>query len=131
MIEAGRRLVEQQQLGPDRERAGELDALADAERQFADRTVGDAFEAEFLDQRIRALGDAPLLAPGEGKPERVGEKAAPRQRVRADPHVVARRHRGEQRDVLERARDAERRDLVPGEARERAPVEADRAACGS
>ena len=55
VIEAGRRLVEQQQFGLARERAGEFDALLGAEGQFVDRPIGDAGEPEFLDERARAL----------------------------------------------------------------------------
>ena len=126
VVQARRRLVEQEQLRLDRERPGELDALADPERQLPDRPVGDAGEAELLDQRVRPLGDPPLLARGEGQREGVGEKAAARERMGADPDVVARGHGGEQRDVLKGAGDPERGDLVPGDARKRPPVEHDR-----
>ena len=57
VIEPAGRFVEQQQLRAYGERPGELHPLADAERQFARRTVGDGVEAELLDQRVAALGD--------------------------------------------------------------------------
>ena len=60
-------LIEQEKLGIDCQRPRKLHALAGRERQFAYRAVGDALEAEFLDQRVRPLGDAPLLALRQGK----------------------------------------------------------------
>jgi hypothetical protein len=110
--------------------ARELDALAGAECQLSDWNVGYALQAEFVDQRVRPLGDAPFLAPGQGKRERIGEKPAPRQRVRADSHVVTGRHGGEQRNILKRSGEAKRGNLVYGEARQRAPVEEDRTRVG-
>ena len=126
VVEAAGRFVQQQQFWPLGERAGKLHPLADAERQRARRTVRDALEAEFLDQRVGALGDLLFLAPSQRHGERIGEKTAARHRVRADADVLAHRHGRKQSDVLERPRDAERGELMPGAAQERASVEHDR-----
>ena len=128
VIEPGGRLVEQKQLRPDRERAGELDPLAHAERQFADRPVGDALRARIpRSARPPARRAAAPRAPREASASALARKPPRAKRMRADPHVVARRHGREQRDVLEGARDAERGDLVPRHARKRPAVEPDRA----
>ena len=92
VVEAGCRLVEQKELRLDRERPGKLDPLADAERQFADRAVGDGLEVELLDQRVGALGYAgalPVAAKGSAsafvrKPPRASACAPTRTLSRVD-----------------------------------------------
>ena len=84
--------------------------------------------AEFLDQRLRALANPLLLAPRERQRERVGEKAAARDGVRADHDVLAHGHGAEQREVLKRAGDAERAISCLRRRQQRAALEADRAA---
>ncbi len=123
VVEARRRLVEQQQFGFDGERAGEFDPLARAERQFADRTMCDLREPKFFDQRVCALGDPLLLATRERQRKAVDQEAAARERMDADHHVLAHAHGRKQREILERARDAELRDRVPGHGFELDAVE--------
>src|SRR5580658_6035819 len=77
VIEPRGRFVEKEQLRTNRKRPGELHALADREWQFARRPVSDGVQAEFLDQRVRPLRDAPLLALRQGKCERARKKPAP------------------------------------------------------
>ena len=61
VVEAGGGLVEQQQLRARGERAGQLDALADRERQRARRHQGEGLDVHEFDQLPRPLGDALLL----------------------------------------------------------------------
>ena len=126
MVEPAGGFIEQQQFRRVGERARELDPFTNPERQRARRTVRNAFEAEFLDQRVGALGDLSFLAPRQRKAKRIGQKSAARHRVRADAHVLAHGHGRKQSDVLERPRDAERNELMPGDAGKRPPVEHDR-----
>ena len=126
VVEAGGRFVEEQELRTHGERARQLHPLAHAERQLPRRTVRDPFQAEFLDQRIGALGDPALLAPRQRRRQRIGEEAAARDRVRADAHVLAYGH-GENSARFWKVR------ATPSEAisclakrRERAAVEQDR-----
>ncbi len=128
MVEPGGRLVEEQQLGLERQRARQLHPFAYGEGKLVDQGAGDRAEAEFLDQGQRALADAPLLAPGARQGERIDEKSAARDRVRPDHDVLERRHRAEQREVLERPGDAQARDLVLAQPLDGAALEADRAA---
>ena len=126
VVEPAGRFVEQQQLWAFGERAGKLHPLANSERQRAGRTIRNGLEAEFLDQRVGVLDDLLFLAPRERRGERIGQESAARHRVRADAHVLAHRHGRKQGDVLERPRDAEGGELMPGAAGERPAVERDR-----
>src|SRR6266542_3404075 len=114
-----RRLVEQQQarLGP--ERARQLEAPLIAVRQVARDLVGVTPQAHALQQRLGALTELALdlteaRAAGEDIPEPEADA-----RVHAHEHVLDRGHVGEEPDVLERAADPERRDLIGAEAAER------------
>ena len=60
-VERAERLVEQQQLGRERERAGQADALRLAAGQGRGRAVGDVLEAESLE---------PFRARDDGAPAR-------------------------------------------------------------
>ena len=117
VIEAAGRLVEQQQLRPRRERARQLDALLQPERQVGDAAVRDIGEVEKLDQLPGDVGERLLLAPRPGKLQRIGEEIGAAERMAADAHIVEHRHGAEQREVLERAADADVGDAV------RRPVE--------
>ena len=74
VIEPARRLVEQQELRPRRERARKLDALLHAERQIGDAAVRDVAEIEKIDQLPGDVGERLLLAPRPGKLERIAEE---------------------------------------------------------
>ena len=88
VVEPARRLVEQQQLRLRHERAGELDPLQRPERQAGDRALDATCAEADVVERLERLGLDVAAA-----------------RVRADEHVLEHRHRPEELDVLEGARD--------------------------
>src|SRR5215472_5555196 len=89
-VERGERLVHQQDLRVDGERASEIDALAHAARELARMVVLEALEADELQELHRAPpfgrpDSARDLAPDD----RVGEHCAPRQKIVALEHEAA------------------------------------------
>ena len=112
--EPGRGLVEQQQPGPGRERARDLDALERAVRQADRGPRREVVEREPL---------AGSRAPRRGASRSRG-RACNRRRARCRAPTSA----GKQREVLERPRDPDLRDAVRGHAQEVVAVELDRAA---
>ena len=100
-------LVEQQQLRLRHERPRELDPLQRAEREPRHGPRRDLPEADVV-ERLARLGLDVAAA-----------------RVRADEDVLEHRHRPEELDVLERARDPAPDDLVHGRLQERLAGELD------
>ena len=112
VVQAAGGLVEQEQPGPGGERPRQLDPLERAEGQARGgpvRVPGDADELERLER---------------GAPHGAFPREA-RDRVRADEHVLEHRHRREELDVLERARDPELDHPARRGAQGRAAVEDD------
>src|SRR5438067_5097022 len=104
VVQASRRLVQEQQPRPRCERAGKLDAFLGAEGELARRPIGEGGQADIAED----LAGAPAAA-----------------RVPADQHMLEHRHRAEQLDVLEGARDPAADDAVRRRAQQAAPVEDD------
>ena len=131
MIEAGGGFVEQQKLWRNRQRARQFDSLLDAERQFANQTIRNPLQSALGDQRVGERGDFALRPARLRRRKGVGDEAAARENMSADAHVLAHRHGGEQREVLKRAGDAERGDLMAANARKRRPSKQISPALGS
>ena len=106
VVEAGRRLVEEQQGRLQRERACDLELLLLPIRQVAGGLVGEGEQVEALERGKRRLGDGFVaLAPelrNQGAEQRDAEVADS-----AGRNVVEHRDVGEDAQVLVRARDAE------------------------
>ena len=119
MAQARGGLVEQQQLRAHHQRARQLDGLADPEREPERRPVRDAGETQPLEhvERFRARG---RLAAVRAEPAR---KAG----VVTDQRVLEHGHVVEQRDVLERPRDSQARDLLRRAPQQIVALEPDRA----
>jgi hypothetical protein len=92
-------------LGSDGQRAGDLEppliAVGQVHRELA-RTL----DADELEELERLLLGRLLLAPVERRVQDHPGEAGPQPRVHANLDVLHRRHRAEQLDVLEGARDA-------------------------
>ena len=127
-VHAGRRLVEREQLRLGRERARDLEPALVAVGEMLGERVGALRDADVLEQLVArfsiAFSSARVFASREDRAEHVGVRA----HVAADHHVLERRQVREQADVLERARDAARGDLVRLQAGERQAVEHELAA---
>ena len=98
-VERAERLVHEQQLRPDGERAGDADALLHAARQLRRLAVGRVAEAHEVEHAARVLGHlgarpgAVARAHGEGD---VAERGEPRQqRVRLEDHGAVERRAGD------------------------------------
>src|SRR5436190_11285169 len=125
------RLVEEQHLRLHRQRAAEVDALLQAVRHLADRRLAVGLDLEEVDdvldhltmRRLLALGGVPAERKTKGLLEEVGLhlQVAPAHDVVEDAHAL------EQRQVLERARDAQLRDLVRVHLAEGPAAQVDRA----
>ena len=126
VVEAGGRLVEQQQLGAAGQRAGQLDALAHGERQAARRQrARTAFRSmKAMSSRARSVMRRSSGA-DRGQAQGVGDEAGRGAAVAADLDVVEHAHAVEQGDVLEGAADAELGDGVARLAEDRAALEQD------
>ena len=90
------------------------------------RSATDA-QAEKLGQFRRPTLQQPLFSSHQRQRDSVGEKPPVGAAMAADHDVLPHRQRSEQREVLERAADAERGDAMDRVARQRAPFEGDRA----
>src|SRR4051794_7151948 len=112
-VHAGGGLVEQQHLRVGRERARDLEpalvAVRQVDRDLIEHRLTQAHVGELL---ARLLVRALLLAPLPGRTQDRAEEARVRARVLRDEHVLDRRHRAEQPDVLERAREPALHDPV-------------------
>ncbi len=106
------RLVHQQERRLGGQRTGDLEPLQRAERQpgrGAERERGRGRAASSRSPARRACRGSPGRRRSAGSPDRSRPCPAT---VRADHHVLEQRHRREQRQVLERAGDAEPGDAV-------------------
>ena len=109
-VHPGHRLVEQDQLRLQGDGAGQLDALAQAVRQRAGHRLADVRNLQEVDDLLDLAAVRQLFLLRAAEPvERAGEEVVPQQVVPADHDVVEHRHVIEQRQVLERPADAERR----------------------
>ena len=88
------------------ERARELDALLQAVRQAADRRLADVLDLEEVDDLLDLVRGARSPRAARGRVQRLLKKVALHLQVAAGHDVVEHGHALEQRDVLERARDA-------------------------
>ena len=82
-------------------------------------------ELEQREQPVDGGAEARLLMAHRRQAQRVGEVAGARARVAAEHHVLAHAHAAKERQVLERAADAERGDAVRRCLEKRAPLEGD------
>ncbi len=118
----GHRLVEQQQARPARQDHRQFERPPLAVRQCGGRHVGSAGEPDFFQRGMRRLAQPPVA--GSRAPE---AEAVPLMRLHRQRDIVERREFAKQRRDLKRARDAERRSSVRGEARDVASGEMNRA----
>src|SRR5262249_38305770 len=109
------------------ERAAELDPLLQTVRQLPDRDLADVLDLEKVDDLLDAAALLDLFRERRPEPQQLPEEpAAPLQRApRHD--VVERGPALEQRNVLERTRDAAQRRLVGPHRRARPALEGDAA----
>ena len=124
-VQAGGRLVEQQQLRPGRQGPGDLQLALGAVGEILRIVVGEGGELEDLEQLEGFALDGCLAlkvatAAGDAVEEAVAEAV-----VLGDADVVEHRHVGPQADVLEGARHAQGGDPVRFEAGGRSPADAD------
>ena len=107
-VHAGRRLVEQQQLGLAGQRAGQLEAALVAVRQvLGGILLVAARQADQLEQLARPVPGRLLLDAHRRQLQQRRPPARLHARVAPDHHVGEHGHGAEQPDVLERAADAE------------------------
>ena len=111
-VQPRRRLVQQQQLRFDAQRAAQFDDLADAVRQIGDQRVAVALQAEEGDHVLDLLAMPQFGAADRRQEGDLRQKADPGMAVPADQQVLQQRRVGKQFDVLEGARDAQAGDLV-------------------
>ena len=111
-IEAGRRLVEQHDVRLERQRAGEADDLLHAERQAADGGVAVAFELDQLDDALDGLAMRDFGAAHARQKQHLRQRVGADARMPAGQQIVEHGHLRKQLAMLERACDAEPRDLV-------------------
>src|SRR5262249_29532024 len=114
-----------------RERPGELDPLARAERERTHGRLRNFRQPELRQQRHRMLTGALLDAGGEWQADRGGEEAAATAAMRPHHDILEHAHGAEERQVLERAPDAEGGDPVSRHLEERPVLEQDAAALGA
>src|SRR6185369_1292861 len=121
------RLVEQQHLRLHRERAAEVDALLQAVGELADRRPAVRLDLEEVDDPLDDLAVRSLLASGGAPADRLLQDVGPHLQVAAGHDVLEHAHALEEREVLERARDAHLGDATRVHVRERSPAQLDRA----
>jgi hypothetical protein len=113
--EPRRGLIEEQELGFEREGPGETDDLLDAERQLAGVRMADALQLDELDGPLHRLAVPHLLAAHGRQEQRLLQRIGAKAGVPPGHDVVEHAHMGEELDVLEGAGDAE-----PGDGARRA-----------
>ena len=128
LVHAAHGLVEQQDLGLQRQRAAELDALAQAVGQRRGRLLAQVLQLQELDDLLARRAVPDLLALRQAPVEHAAEHARAHAHVPAEHEVVEHGQAAEQGDVLERARDAERGDGARPLAGDVAALERDAAA---
>ena len=124
-VEAGRRLVQQQQPRPHRERARDLDTSLDPRRQVPGQRACVTVEVEHVQDRACAFHRRAFRVGRERQMERVAERVAPAERVHRHDQVLGDRHRAPQLEVLKCARDAEARSHVRRRIDQRVAFEED------
>ena len=127
LVHAAHRLVEQQHLGLQRQRAPQLHALPEAVGERGGRLLAQVLQLQELDDLLAGGAMADLLALRQAPIEHAAEHARAHAHVAAEHQVVEHGEAAEQGDVLERARHAERRDLARRPARDVAALEHDAA----
>ncbi len=105
-VHAGHRLVQQQHRRLGRQRARQLHALLQAVRQAPHRRLADGLDLEEVDDLLHLVAVRDLLAPRRAPPQRLRDQPVRNCSVAAGHDVVQHGHALEQRDVLERARNA-------------------------
>src|SRR6185437_15203831 len=125
VVEAARRLVEQQQLRLANQRPRQLDPLLRAEGQRRHRHVGHILEVQQVQQAMKLLVRPTLLGPHDRQAQGVADEARMRKVVAADQHVVAHAQGAEQGEVLKGATDPEVDELVARGAGQLAALEQD------
>jgi hypothetical protein len=127
-IQAGGRLVEQQQPRLGGERARQLDHFAHAIGQTGDQAVAVVRQVEEIDHLLHRFALRQLRAAHARREQQLLPQRAATVAVATDEQVL--QHGGvlEQLDVLERARDAELGDAVRRQPRQVVAVEPDAAA---
>src|SRR5207248_5601680 len=98
-----------EQLGLERQRPGELDALLQSIRERVHDLLADVLDLEEVDDLLDHLPLGDLLALAEAVIEAAGEEPGALPEVAADEEVVEHRHALEEGDVLEGAGDPEAR----------------------
>src|SRR3954463_11765839 len=106
LVEAGRRLVQENQRGLGDEGARYLEQPPMPVRQLARRDAGVAAQADELERAPRAGEDALLLGALCRRARERGEDAGMRSGVQADARVLERAHLSEELQILEGAADA-------------------------
>ncbi len=124
-VHARHRLVEQQELGLGRERAGQLHPLLQPVGQLARRGLADGLDLQEVDDPLHEGAVLELLLHGRAPVERLQQEAAPHLEQPPGHDVVEHAHALEERHVLEGARDAERGHVVGPELRPVAALEED------
>ncbi len=127
-VHACRGLVEREQLRFRRERARDLEPALVAVGQMLGQAVGALGNADIVEQLVGALVDRRLLGARAGIARNCAPDAGVRTHVAADHHVLERGQVAEEPDVLERARDPARRDVVGLQIRQWIAVERELAA---
>src|SRR6185503_968936 len=100
------------------------------ERQRRNRLPRDLPDSQQVDELARPRGRFTLFAIGPRQAHRMREEAAARARMPFQEDVLEHRERAEEREVLERAADAERGDGVGRQFEERSSAEEDVASAG-
>ena len=106
-VAAGGGLVEEEDAGLERQRAGDLEPLQRAVGERARLLLGGVAEADAVEERARALGRGRAARRRDrGEVEEVGEERALLLQVEAGDGVLEHRHRLEDLQVLEGAAEA-------------------------
>src|SRR5882672_1825365 len=129
-VHAGHGLVEQQELRLGGQRPRQLHALLQAIGQRARRRLADGLDLQEVDDALDGGAVGQLLGARGAPPERVGEDVAAHLEQAPRHDVVEHAHALEEGDVLEGARDAERRHVGRPQARAVGAGEADTALGG-
>ena len=110
LVHAAHRLVEQQELRVERQRAAELDPLAQTIGEAAGRLLAQILQLEELDQLLDPGAVRHLLALRHAPIDDRRQHSGAHPHVAAEHDVVEHGHAAEQSDVLKGAGDAERGD---------------------
>ena len=129
-VDAGARLVEQDDARIAHQRARQLEELLLAARQRPRHVVGHPPEIHGLQDGERALADPALLVANAPRCREDPGEALARLAVGVDQHVLQHGHPPERARDLEGAPDTESRDRVRGQAVEPVGAETDLSAIG-